>query len=392
MNRRGSAGVALGAIALLACGRGDRPRPAPTASGDGGSASAATAGYGAGPLSPRWVADITDYGDSALVSDPQAVPMVNLGLIVLAPTELRGPILGFDLATGAKRFATTGLAAFADSAQVRVVSVVDDAPMPKPFVVVGFDARTGAASPPLRLTPPVVAAGAYHFARAGDALLVAGPTALAAYDLATGQRRWSVDATVPAASTLTAVGDDLVVRAEGSGFKRTTWVAHRVADGAVAWRHPREVVDELRPSDDGRRVYLHRIGTLIELDAATGAATPLDANTASATWQVRLGDGAITVARRDGTGAPLRIPSADDVVDVDLAGDWLVEARLGAPTVELHDLIGGRARPVCSKGEPGCRIDVLLALQAAPPYVVTLDDGSLGVFATGTAPTPGGPP
>jgi hypothetical protein len=176
------------------------------------------------------------------------------------------------------------------------------------------------------------------------------PTALAAYDLATGQRRWSVDATVPAASTLTAVGDDLVVRAEGSGFKRTTWVAHRVADGAVAWRHPREVVDELRPSDDGRRVYLHRIGTLIELDAATGAATPLDANTASATWQVRLGDGAITVARRDGTGAPLRIPSADDVVDVDLAGDWLVEARLGAPTVELHDLIGGPRAPGVQQG------------------------------------------
>lgn len=390
MRRRGSAGVALGAIALLACGRGDRPRPAPTASSDGGSASAATAGYGDGPLSPRWVADITDDGSGAVPADPRAIPMVAAGLIVLAPTEFRGPILAFDLATGARRFATHGLAAFADGAQVRVIAVDDAAAMPKPFVVVGFDARTGAASPPLRLTPPVVADGAYHFARAGGALLVAGPTSLAAYDLATGQRRWSVDAMVPAASTLTAVGDDLAVRAEGSGFKGTTWVAHRVADGAVAWRHPRDVVDDVRPSDDGRRVYLHRTGNLIELDASTGAATPLDANTASATWQVRLGDGAITVGRRDGTGAPLRIPSTDGVVDLDLAGDWLVEARLGAPTVDLHDLIGGGARPVCRRDEPGCRIDDLLALRAAPPYVFTLDSGSLAVFATGS-PTGGRP-
>ncbi|MBL8623206.1 MAG: PQQ-binding-like beta-propeller repeat protein [Myxococcales bacterium] len=343
-------------------------------------------------MSRRWVADISNYADGTLASDPLVVPLVDAGLVVLAPTEFRGPIIGFDLATGGQRFATRGFVAFADGAQVRVVGVDDDAPIPKPFVVVGFDPRTGTAGAPLRLTPPPIADGAYHFAHAGSALLVAGPDGLAAYDLGTGQRRWTVAATTPSASTMTAVGADLVIRADGQGFKGTTWVAHRVADGSVAWRHPREVVDTLHPNDDGRRVYLHRTGSLIELDTATGAATPLDANTASATWQVRLGDRAITATRRDGTGKPVQIPAPDGVVDLALAGDWLVEARLGAPTIDLHDLTSGGARPVCRRDEPGCRIDDLLALVAAPPYVVTLGSGSLAVFATGAAPTPGGPP
>ena len=152
MNRRGSAGVALGAIALLACGRGDRPRPAPTASGDGGSVSAATAGYGAGPLSPRWVADITDYGDSALVSDPQAVPMVNLGLIVLAGLTVSnvvgvpaGAAIGNLFGWRTTFWAMCALGVLASSALIDYVQRLLEASRAHAEIRVGLSPRAGLA-------------------------------------------------------------------------------------------------------------------------------------------------------------------------------------------------------------------------------------------------------
>jgi outer membrane protein assembly factor BamB len=271
-------------------------------------------------------------------------------------------------------------------------------------------------------------------------VVVAGPTALLALDVARGAQRWSVDRdAVPVAPAIATVADtEAVIYTDGRGPDTSVVGAVGLRDGSPLWDSPASVDDESRTGvtvddvrayvgdesgnvsaialDDGEVAWRTRAGdlagpvaagdgivvgvTAASDDTRSASVVALDAATGEQRWSVTpdptatfgslasITGGAVVVAFPDGSVVGLSVDDGSEVwrervpglvspfVAPAIAGDSVVVADSNGT---LHMVTpGGDPSWVFAFNEPVLRSSPVVAADAA---VVGFEDGSIGAVA-----------
>lgn len=284
---------------------------------------------------PAWSFDYPAYFSGGDL----ASSVIAADVIVLAKEFEAGALIGLDPATGATRFERGGVAALRDDRGALYLMSIDAAPgtFGGSYALIEVDPMTGDPRRVVALDPPLPSFPMARFAIAGARLLVVTDGELAAYDLASGQRAWLVNA--PEASHLfrPALLRDRVV------VPGTTYAAYALADGAPLWKRAGECCTAL-VSPDGAHLYLRTAlaeGAEVDDRGQTVHAFAGSVEAVADAWVAVKDDTHLRVFRHGGGAPVVALEAPGGFGAIALHGDWLFYFDSRDATLWLHELVSG---------------------------------------------------